>query len=495
MKNGQTKLLIQFIDNHNLNRAKKFLKSPFFNQQPALVNLYEHYRDTLNQAENNLPNEALFEKLYPLEAGQAPDSRRRRKKVENTISDLGLAMEQFLAVSALQKDTLKQAEYVIGLLSGTSLEKLFYQKLNKFGKEIHETPFGYRRHYARYKYFEALLTFSLVNKTRKADGARLYKDMLESWEKAYLCIRLKLAVNALQMARMFDVEPPDESDIRATLLQAAPYADKNNPDINLSHMLGLLVTVRKDDPSFFSDVLELMMETWKSIEIADLQDMVVLLQNFCTARHNEGNSAYLPLKFKIDKWSIDEEVLVVKGEELPDETFLDLVITGLGIAGQRDIVIQFIEKNQKRIRKSRQRDAVALAMAYYHFTGKEFEKALLALKGCKAKEPNYVLRKQTLSPRLAYECYARAPEQYETAVTALHAFRRYLARNNTKIESARKKAYLRLAWFLNELIEVRYNPLADPAKSGSRLLSELDKKPVMVKTWVRQKIEELTNGQ
>ena len=64
MKNGQTKSLIQFIDNHNLNRAKKFLKSPFFNQQPALVNLYEHYRDTLNQAENNLPNEELFKKLY-----------------------------------------------------------------------------------------------------------------------------------------------------------------------------------------------------------------------------------------------------------------------------------------------------------------------------------------------------------------------------------------------------------------------------------------------
>lgn len=134
----QSKLIrqLKILSPAELKRLFQFLKSPFYNANPAMVKLYlllrAHYPEFDSKV---LSKEKVFRKLFP-------DRTYDHQKLLNLMSDFMAILEQYLIVLQLEKDELEQKKLLLqSYLERPDCYEIFEKKVWELDNFLDAQPF------------------------------------------------------------------------------------------------------------------------------------------------------------------------------------------------------------------------------------------------------------------------------------------------------------------------------------------------------------------
>lgn len=481
--------LFHSIDNQQKRKFKKFLKSSFFTQQSALLRLFR-YLDNLpeKKGETDL-QKGLFFLIYPEERKKSKlDPRQQKKKLSNTLSDFGLAIQEFIAASKLQKDPLQQYYYLTDFFATGNDPQLFLKTMNKYNRLIHKEKNGFKKHLAKFWYHRNLFTFRHTDE-KKETSSIILKKMMQELDLAYLFAKLTLVCNAVYRSTMLN-EHVSEEDIRVILDLTKPYANENHPEILLYYTMIELARL-PEDRSRLREAFRLLKKCCDQLSREENRELSAYLTNYCIRQFALGSTEYLSEKFEIDVWAITSGVVLGEKETLQDTDYLNIALTGLAIPNQIEHSKTFMDIFIHRLPEDRQEMAKALAYSYYYFQTDQFALAERELRKLSIKEFHYTIRIRSLQVRLEYELFLSGKSDPERAFKAISSFEKYIARNLINLEEKRKVGYLRLAWFIRKMTEYRNDKSSNKKFVKNKLCAELADNPPVVADWVKRKITEL----
>ncbi len=481
--------LFQSIDNQQKRRFKKFLKSPFFTQQTALLRLFEYFESLPEKSRKFLSEKRLFFLLYPEERKTSGlDPGQQKKKLFNTFSDFGLAVQEFIAVSGFQKDPLQQYYYLTDFFATGNDPQLFLKTMNKYNRLIHEEKDGFKKHLAKFWYHRNGFNFRHTDEKKETASVILQK-MMQELDLAYLFAKLTLICNAVYRSSMIS-EQVREKDIRAILEATKTYANEDHPEILLYCTMIELARL-PEDRLRLREAFRLLKKCGDQLGREESRELSTYLTNYCIRQYALGSTEYLAEKFEIDVWGLTSGVVLGEKEMLQDTDYLNIALTGLAISSQMEHSKTFMDTFIHRLPADRQEMAKALAYSYYYFQTGQFALAGRELKKLSTKEFHYTIRIRSLEVRLEYERFLSGKSDPEKAFKAISAFEKYIARNLIHLEEKRKAGYLRLAWFIRKMTEYRNDRSRNKKSVKRKLLNELALNPPTVVDWVRRKIEQL----
>ncbi|MFK7934519.1 MAG: hypothetical protein AB8G22_13495, partial [Saprospiraceae bacterium] len=119
MNNSKLYSILEHFDKYEQNRCRKYIISPYFNKNQALIDLYDVLIKNINSAKpKELTREMVWGKIHQ-------DKKFDDVRCRKYLSDLLKLIENFLSQQIFESEDLQQAAYLIKAVSEKKIENLF----------------------------------------------------------------------------------------------------------------------------------------------------------------------------------------------------------------------------------------------------------------------------------------------------------------------------------------------------------------------------------
>lgn len=495
MRTPRIYYILKMMDLKKIRRIRKFIKSPFFNEQPELSIVYEfviNFPDQIGQ--KNFEN-SLIETLYPSKADREGLSEKQlKKKVYNLVSDLNLAVQEYLAVSSLRNDFIQRSLYVTKWLGKNAESSLYKKSMAALIKGIDEHPDGFTRHLSTYLYYKNKSTFIPSNKIAKQKTAEMLDPMAEALKKAYLCARLPIAATYISRIKTFDETPEKIPWLEELQIEAGRYNNTDTPFISIYCLLLQLTTESGDGRQLLDEIFRKLKKNRKLLTRQETREIIIACTNYCTdklVRLKEKD--YIAVKSRFDRWGITKHILISEGEPLSDSKFLDLAITAMGSEEGLKNCQKFMDDNLEKVPEKTRSDTKALTMSYYCYNTGEFLEAEQWLSKIKTQKVHFAIRKHSVKIRTFYELFVADVEDYDNKLLAvLNSYKIFFGRNFHQLSKSRLESYRELGQMIYQLYHYWVSDLAGKKEIKKNLLSDLKNNSPIAADWIDEKIRLLS---
>lgn len=466
--------LLQTFSRPDLNRFRKFLQSPYFNDQDDVIRLFELIDTAFRNGDDTLKGlekSGIWKALYPNQ--RLDDGHLRR-----LTSDLTLQAQQFLVEEARRQDPLATALDLQKVLEKPELQKHLsgverqIQKIldQKEGKSTDFYFSQFRQHW------------HIFNRATKSVATTGYTDKLAQvdffLECFYLVQKLKFYISWL-LYRGFRVTEWEVPVISG-------FWDYLNDDrfaaVPLIRVYRKVIVsfTKSDDESHFEALLVELNLNAPDLTKADLRECYYMAQNYCALRINQGKNLYYYKVFEIFKTMVDKDILV-EDNQLPEAVFKNIITASLGVrefAWTEQFIQQYANFLPARIRENARR----FNLAYLYFHQKEYTKVIEHLRDVELNDVVYALGAKSILVRTYYE-----QGEYLALDSLIDSFKIYLRRNKV-ISKNLKREY-------NNYLNI-IKKLASLTSSDRKVISDLRARVMqasydMPKHWLLRKIEEI----
>jgi len=465
--------LLRRFDKYGLNRLRKFLMSPYFNEQADVVAFFECLNEALRRDDGgllDLDKRTVWAFVYP-------DKLFDEAQLRRIASELMQLTLQFMAVEGWQ-----QNPYAAGLelqlqLAQPELEKHLagverqLQRIsgNRAGKTSDDYLSLYRMHWN---------AFSRSTGTLISTG---YAEKLMPADRALDCFyaiqKLKFYVSWLIYKRLRPA-PDDMPLIEGfwDFLDREQFS--NEPLINLYRQVALSLAHFDDENRYhvFVDSLETVRT---QISEAEYRSLYQFAQNYCALKINQGRTAYYNELFRIFKILIDKNLLLEDGS-LSEGLYKNIITVGLRV-GEYELAEQFIQSHAAYLPAHIRENARTFNLANLYSHQHRHDKVIELLRNVEYSDVVYALSAKLILVRTYYES-----DEFNALDSLIDSFRIYLRRNKL-ISKSVKNQYLQFLRFVRKLISLR----PGDAAGLSALRAEIaDCEPLMSKKWLLEKVEE-----
>ncbi|MBK8563255.1 MAG: hypothetical protein IPN76_07885 [Saprospiraceae bacterium] len=359
MQNSKLYSILGKFDKYEQNRLRKFLTSPYFNRNEALVLLFDLLVAHNNEkASTELEKAMLWEKLYPRESY---DDVLFRKN----CSDLLKLVEDFLAQQVFEANPANQAIFLIEAVAQKKLEKLYNTTIKTARRHVeqqsHKSVGYYHLQYLAEKNYFLLLDLEHDRTSKKNE-----EEMLANLDRFYLSEKLRFACHALSQKKLVSHEYEllliDEivetvkkngfEDAPAVLVYYQIYLTYIDAD-NVEHYYNLMKLMEKDGDIFPKSEAEFIYEA---------------ALNYCIKKVNQGSHQFLEEYFNVFVILLEKELLLTDGELSPWH-FRNIVVAALRL-GKFEWTENFISRYKKYLPDAMRENAVSYNTAQLFFTKK-----------------------------------------------------------------------------------------------------------------------------
>jgi hypothetical protein len=466
--------LLQTLGKVELNRLRKFVGSPYFNDDPKLLALLELCQQAVRKHPDELAQltkAQVWKKLWPSKPYN--DLLLRR-----TASELTQLVIRFKTQELWEKDA-----FGMGLIEQKSLESPGLDKhLASVEREwqqhidnaeqrdalffLHASQFYWHQFHRSYRVVSAA---DYMGKLKPADLA------LDSF---YMMQKLKMYVAFLSYRQYRSTEhtielPPGFEE------WAAQERFNSIPVLRIYRNVLLMMTHPTDEALFFQ-LLSHLGEWSDQLTSDDLRECCYIAQNYCALKINAGESVYYGRAFEIFKLMADREVLLESGQ-LAEGVFKNIITSGLR-AGDYVWVEQFIETYSKYLPESIRSNARAYNLANLYSHLKKYDRALEVLREVEYSNLTYALGAKTILLRIYYE-----QNEYLALDSLIDSFRIYLRRNK-EISKKLQREYNNFLSLVKKLTTLRLGDRKTLAEFRQKVEETSYSTP---KKWLLDKIDEL----
>ncbi|MBT8218602.1 MAG: hypothetical protein KJP00_02175 [Bacteroidia bacterium] len=462
------------LDTYELNRFDKFVKSPYFNVNQSIIQLfnqYIHYRKT--NGKSNLSKEDLWKKAFP---DQPYNDGRLRK----ALSDLLKLLEDFFCQELMQRQPIYRATMLLESIEERNLGPLVnsvIKRARQLTSKDHEA--SARMHYHRYEVEKSFyeLTDYDIKRIEKSNLPRIISNL----DYFYLAEKLKYYCTSISRSAFV------EHDFNFLFIKEIEQHIENNqyeeiPIVNIwINIFFLQKKTGKDVKKYFQQ----FKTTFKSI-IADIPQkeaaqIFTYGQNFCIKQINSGQSEYFQELFELNREAVSQNILVDQSRDNLDPwVFRNMVTVALRLK-EYAWTAAFIDSYGSYIQEDFRRNAVSYSLALFSFYQNKYSEVLDHLNDMDIMDISYELNSKSLLIMTYYEM-----DEIDPLNSLLDSFYVYLNRHKD-ISKARRENYQNMISFTRRLMNI--NPT--DKKAHEKLMTKFQQtKGIASAAWLKEKIEE-----
>jgi hypothetical protein len=472
MREGKLYQAIIELNGHELNRLQRFILSPFFNRNDAIIKLFEWIKEDLKrEKKESVAKEDLWTYCF---GHNVPFDDGRFRKLQ---SDLLKIVEDYYAQESFEANPIHKAKYLLETIYNKGLEKLKSGALKSAQRLVSEQELKP----ASFYYYQYELEQSIYDLNR-SEMERSTKSNIESialnLDRFYLAEKLRYYCTvlnhqhlaALNYSMLFideiieHVETHDYSDVPPIVMYYQILLTYKEPE-NKTHYIRL--------KSLIENHIQLFPET----EAKEILDAAL---NYSLKRMNAGEVEYIRETFELYVKSLENGVLMVHGKITP-WSFKNIVTTGLRLS-EFDWIENFIQTYSIHLDPRYRTNAITFNLAQLYFYKKEYEKVIQQLSQVEYDDMTYNLNSKTLLMASYYEL-----DEIEALGSLLDTFRVYLNRNK-ELPATRKKHYLNTISIVRRLSRIT----SGDTKQIDKLITEVETtQGVVSKNWILEKLAAL----
>ena len=466
--------LLQTFSKYELNRFRKFLLSPYFNEQEDLVRLFELLNAALRTEDNvdtMLDKQGVWKSLYP---GKKIDDAHLRR----ICSDLGQMALQFMVEEARKKDALTEALELQRVLEKPELQKHLAGVERQIRKRLDSAPgqstwyylSRFRMHWNVYnRASKVVATSDFMNKLLPAD---------QSLDYFYVVQKLKFYV-AWLIYKGFRSTQQKLPVIPGFWEYIQQIPDEDVPLISIYQNVIRCLT-EPDEEQYFKELLNNLDKFTNQLTKEDLRECYYIAQNYCAFKISQGTMEYYKEVFEIFNKVIDLKILLEDGQ-LSEGVYKNIITASLGV-GEYNWAEDFIENYSAYLPSNIRENARTFNLSYLYFHQKKHQKVIELLRNVEYSDIVYALGAKQILLRTYYES-----DELLAMDSLMDSFRIFLRRNNL-ISKNLKREYNN---FLNFLKKMALLDSYNPQSIASLKKSISETQYVNSKKWLLDKIAEM----
>lgn len=472
MKNNKLIALLRTFSSNDFFHFRKYIDSPFFNENEELVRLFDLLQEEkyLNeQTENGDERLGIWKKLFP----QKPydDTRYRR-----LFSDLLRLAMDFLAYQQYQQNPASNRVLLLRALTGTRLEKHFAGVVRQTNRELKNS--GYRdadHHYLSYM-LQRRQHEQLEHISQKSTSFEFLEKADFHLDCYYLAKKLEHYSDTLGYQDM----TANTANIHLfpdllNYLRGTPYL--NEPAVKAWYLV-ISMMLDREEESYFLQLKALLREQGQLFQKQARKTLFIHLMNYCiySKIHNDRPEYYTEL-LSLYQTALDKEIIFENGE-LDLRHYKNIITISLHVK-EFSWVEDFIQNYTHLLPKTDQENALNYNLANVYFHKGEYEKVIEQLREVEYQTIEYALGSKLLLLRTYFEL-----DEDQALDSLVDSFRIYLRRNRL-ISKDEKQRHLNLLRFTRKLATLA--PYDQAGKEKLRL--QIEKcKALAAKKWLLGKL-------
>lgn len=463
--------LLKTFNKYELNRLRKYVESPFFNENQLLVDLFDVIDNFLRSSRTELEQKVVWKKIFDKKPYN--DTKFRR-----LCSDLNKLAQDFLAIEDFKNQPLAFESYQLRLLNSKGLDKHYLA----VERNVERDRKRMKLRDAMYFYNNAMLEYEKHVYLEKHGVMRTKKVNLDKADFQldcfFLSLKLKNYCDAINYKNILNI------DISIGMIEELLEIAKREkyqavPAVAIYYQILLTLTNRDEEAHFFN-LKRLLNENNFRFQQQEMRNMYIFAQNYCIKKINTGNAKYYRELFDIYKTLIETQIILNKGVIVPWD-YKNITSVGLRV-GEYKWVEKFIKTYNQHLPKDHQKNALTYNLAILHFYKKDYNEVITLLRDMSYKDVFDALQGRWLLLKTYYEL-----DEYDALDALIDSFRIFLRRNKS-ISKSYQKMYMNAIKFLQKIMKIPY----ESKSSGEKLYLQIKEcTPIAERRWLLQKLEEV----
>ncbi|MBK9105059.1 MAG: hypothetical protein IPL92_10930 [Saprospiraceae bacterium] len=472
MREGKLYQAIIQLNGHELNRLHRFILSPFFNKNDAIIRLFEWIKeDTKALSKEIVTKENVWSVCFK---GNEPFDDGRFRKLQ---SDLLKLVEEYFAQESFDNNPIHKAKYLLETISAKGLEKLQSGALKTAQRLVQEQELKP----ASFYYYQYELEQSIYDLNRY-ELERNTKSNIESialnLDRFYLAEKLRYYCTVLNHQHLAALNY-EILFIEEIIEHVETHDYSDVPPIVLYYQI--LLTYKDPENKAHYDRLKQLIENHIHLfPESEAKEIIDAALNYGIKRMNAGEEEYVREVFNLYNKSLDSRLLMIRGQITP-WSFKNVITIALRLR-EFDWVESFIHDYSQLLDERYRENAITFNLAQLYFYRKEYQKVIQQLSQVEYDDMTYNLNSKTLLMASYYEL-----DEIEALGSLLDTFRVYLNRNK-ELPATRRKHYLNTISIVRKLSRI---PSGDN-KQIEKLVTEVEStQGVVSKNWILEKLAAL----
>ena len=473
MQNSKLYSILEYFDKYEQNRLRKFITSPYFNKNEALVALFDLMAEQINGDKSvDLEKEVLWEKIYN---NNSYDDVLFRKN----CSDLLKLIESYLAQQMYEENPIHKANFLIAAIGKKKLPKLFNTSI-KTARRLSEQQLYRTTDYYLGQYELERNLYDLAELGHDRASKKNVEAILDNLDRFYLAEKLRYSCTALSQQVLVSLEYK-LLFINEILDHINKYGYEDVPPIAVYYQIYLANTKTEDTQHYYKlmSLLEKYGDLFPKYEAEFIYGFPL---NYCIKKINQGNQIFLEEYFNVCEILLEKELIINDGEMSPWH-FRNIVTAALRL-GKTKWTEDFIKEYQKFLPNLMRENAVSFNLASLYMYQKNYQDVIKTLSTIEYDDFSYNLNSKVMLMSSYYET-----DEIEPLYSLMESFRTYLNRHKD-FSHSRRVLYANLIKFTKQLTKIT----PGDKKALEKLKAEVAKaeeKGIASINWLKEKIAEL----
>ncbi len=474
MNSSKLYSVLTYFNKYEQNRLRKYINSPYFNKNDAIIELFEILINHINKYQETNPakeieKEKIWDKLYP---DKKYDDIRFRK----LSSDLLKLTEGFLAQQVYEERPLSQATYFLDAIGKAKMTNL-YSSAIRTARRLSNQQTVKPADYFYYQYQIERNYYDLTGAEFRKSARQNVEEIANNLDRFYLGEKLKYYCSVLShqyfVSHKYELLFMDEiiSHIRNMNYDEVPQ-------ISIYYQI-YLTQIENDNEDHYYKLKELLE---KHSQIFPIDEAMVIYEhalNYCLRKGNQGKRNFISELFDVYQDYLNKVVIIGDAELIP--WHFKNIIAAATILKKYDWTEKFINDYKDKLPENQRDNAISFNLARLYFFQKKYDKVISLLQEVEYDDITYNIGSKALLVKTFFET-----DEIEILFSISDSFRVYLQRQRN-IPVQRKQIYLNLIKFTKKLAKL----IPGDKKGLDKIKKEIEKTESAVDPWILDKVKEL----
>ncbi len=475
VKNDKVITLLGYFSKYELNRFRKFLLSPYFNENEDAVVFYDALEFFLRKEKPEFTRDSIWKKAFR----KAPYSEQKYRRL---ASDLTKLAYRFLSVEWHERGGLSLYEGILKRVNAAPLNKHYKTALRNFRKELDDH--SYRdSYYFYYKYISEYESHVHLERTnaRRTTLSNL-QDADTNLDTFYIINKLKHFCDALNYKTFLSIE------IEVKLLpQLLQFVEENGyldiPIVHIYYHISKTLTHPENSDHYYK-IVELLEEHYMLFSPTELRTMYIYATNYCITQINLGNAEYYRILYELYFILLKRKTIFNKEGELDERHYKNIISLGVRLKDY-DGIENFILEYSPKLPKIVKDNALTYNLAHVYYSKRDYEKVIEQLRYVEYNDVFYALGSRFMLLKTYYET-----SEFKAFEAQMDSFNIYLRRNKL-ISGDMKIQYMNCLKYIKKM----YNTPKYNKDTFVGLKQKIEENPQVInKNWLYEKLDELIDS-
>ncbi|MCO6479781.1 MAG: hypothetical protein J5I94_24300 [Phaeodactylibacter sp.] len=471
--------LLETFDKYARNRFRKFLSSPYYNENEDIICLFDAVDVFLREKgisagseSKQLKKEVVWKKLY----GKAPYRDARLRRLCSELLHLGY---DFIYAEACRAGEARAKTTLLHHFKRPAMEKHFrgiarQLMATREGQGGYGTEDFYMAHRSELAFHQ-----QLEGRDDKPEDFSHLERADTELDRFYFAQKLKHLADALGY-RSFLAKTP-RIVLPEGFLSHLEQGGLLDTPLLRAYFLVVRMLEEPEEEKYFFQLKSLFFSQLGALAAEERHPLYIHLNNYCIqCKINAGHSAYFHELFDLYKRGLETGLLLREGV-LPAQDYKNIITVGLHVEAFA-WVEGFIQQYTSHLPEAGQENALAYNLAKVYFHQKAYEKVIGQLREVEYQSLSYALGSKMMLLRTYYEL-----GEFLALDSLAESFRIYLRRKREISREVRQQ-------YMNVLRFVRKLSRLDPRDNAAirRVEKEVEHCDALAaKKWVLEKVREL----